>query len=257
MRSRLMKAGVAVAIAAAIGLIWEVAGRAANPMRFPPLSAVLAAMVSGFTSGNLTHQLQASLLVLAAGLFATAIVAFGAGRLIRANEEVRSAVAPSVAALAAMPFIALVPLVLLYFGYNNLASRVVAIVICATFPMLDQLLREPAARPRRRFVFASQRNEPVRAIMAGAPVAIDESSPWDMPIAAPLRAAFSYGLSTLIFAEVIGSNSGLGFFIMRALSTFDLAAAEAGILVVGMVAAVGLGVLSAGKSQEAKLEQRA
>jgi ABC-type nitrate/sulfonate/bicarbonate transport system permease component len=93
--------------------------------------------------------------------------------------------------------------------------------------------------------------------MAGAPVAIDEPSWWDLPVAAPLRAAFSYGLSTLIFAEMIGSSSGLGFFIMRASTTFDLAAAEAGILVVGMVAAAGLATLSVGESQAAKLERRA
>jgi NitT/TauT family transport system permease protein len=253
MPSWLVKTGLVLAIAT----IWEIAGRLGHSIVFPPLSAVLAAMVSRFVSGDLGRQLEMSLLVLGGGLLATAIVAFGAGKLIRANEALRKAAALSVAALAAMPFLALVPLILIYFGYNDPASRVIAILICATFPMLDQLLREPASPSQPRFAFPIQRNEPVRATMAGAPVAIVESSGWDLPVAAPLRAAFTYGLSTLIFAEMVGSSSGLGFFIMRALTTFDLAAAEAGILVVGMVAAAGLATLSVGESQAAKLERRA
>jgi ABC-type nitrate/sulfonate/bicarbonate transport system permease component len=250
MPSWLVKAGLALAIAA----IWEIAGRFGNPIFFPPLSTVLATLWSGLNSGELSAQLMISVIALAEGLFAAAVVAIAAGAAIRSNEQLQNAVAPVVAFLSSMPLLAIVPLIILYFGLAEI-SRVVAIVVCATFPMLNEVLRDAARPLAPRVAFPTRRNEPVRAMMAGAPVVISPHH-WGVAIIAPVRAGLSYALSALVFTEMLAGSSGLGYFIMKSFMSLHTSALEAGILAVGAVAVAAQGLLSQAESYEASLFRR-
>lgn len=121
--------------AAGVFGLWELVGHLDNPVVFPPVSQVAVALYRVTVYGALIPALAQSLELLAIG-FATAMVAgFLFGLLLGRYKVVDRAVSPYVYALYATPMIALVPLVVVWFGFG-LGGRVVVVFLAAFFPIL-------------------------------------------------------------------------------------------------------------------------
>jgi ABC-type nitrate/sulfonate/bicarbonate transport system permease component len=246
MQSRLWKAGFIVAVAA----LWEAAGRSGDQLLLPPLSTVLTTMTSLLLSGELTDNFMASMTRLGEGLVAAAIIAFVAAKMIRSSEPVRDAVAPTLATIAAMPWIALLPVVVLLFGIGE-AAKALTVAACAIFPMLSQAVSgEDDASPRRN-ANPVRWNEPTRAMASGT-----YSDAFDFQVKAfsfkSLRVGFSYGLAALIVAEFFASNSGLGYLMLQYMQMFNTPALYAITLVVFIIGVVGVALLNALENATAK-----
>lgn len=114
---------------------WEIYGRMGNPLIFPPFSDVLAAFIDLVVSGRLWEALWPSLQLLAAG-FALALVAgLVLGVLVGRSRIADLSFSPYLAALYATPDIALVPIILVWFGFG-FSGRVVVVFLAAIFPIL-------------------------------------------------------------------------------------------------------------------------
>jgi ABC-type nitrate/sulfonate/bicarbonate transport system permease component len=114
---------------------WELYGRTGNDLILPPLSDVLAGVGRLISTGELQTALAGSLRLLFIG-FGLALVTgfvFGvvAGRYRTADRTLR----PFLDALYATPVIALVPLVLVWFGFG-LSGRVTIVFLASFFPIL-------------------------------------------------------------------------------------------------------------------------
>lgn len=121
--------------AAVVIVVWEVAGLLANPILWPPLHDVVLAFWTILIDGSLVSALGQSLVLLVLGLAAAFVSGLVVGVLVGRSRMIERSVLPFLGALYAMPIIALVPLLLVWFGFG-LAGRVIVVWLIAFFPML-------------------------------------------------------------------------------------------------------------------------
>ncbi len=129
---------------AALLLLWDLASRfLLDPDRrflLPPPSAVLR---EGFLRWEHLHPLLDALWlttrVAMAGLVLATLVGVGAAVVMSQAPWIERSVYPVAVAVQAVPVLALVPLIGLWFGFD-FASRVVVCVLVAVFPILANTL---------------------------------------------------------------------------------------------------------------------
>jgi NitT/TauT family transport system permease protein len=132
---------------------------------------------------------------------------------------------PYIAALYALPKIALAPLFVIVFGIG-IASKVALVAITVFFLVLNSTL-DGVRNVDRDLVQAltlmgATRFEVIRKALVPAAL------PW---IFTGMRISVRYAFSNTLLAELIASNSGIGFLIEYYSGTFDAAGAFAAILV--------------------------
>ncbi|HEX5492993.1 MAG TPA: ABC transporter permease [Mycobacteriales bacterium] len=124
-----------VMVAVGVLAAWQIAGELNNPVVFPPVSAVAVALVNLIAHGGLLPAMGASLKLLAIGFG----VAFAGGSLLGIllgrYRLLDVTLGPYVSALYATPAIALVPLILVWFGFG-LGGRVTVVFLASFFPIL-------------------------------------------------------------------------------------------------------------------------
>lgn len=114
---------------------WELYGRLGDPLLMPPVSAVLAALVEITFGGPLPAALFTSLQLLFVGFGTALLLGTLLGILIGRYKLANRVFGPGLNALYATPDIALLPLVLLWFGFG-MTGRVVVVFLAAFFPIM-------------------------------------------------------------------------------------------------------------------------
>lgn len=124
-------AGVALFLAA-----WEATAQYLdNSLTLPPVSAILLALWDLIISGELITALGQSIFLLIVGLFVATVIGFVLGALIARSKTAYWMLNPYLSALFVTPTIALVPLVLVWFGFG-FPGRVIVVVLAALVPIL-------------------------------------------------------------------------------------------------------------------------
>ncbi|PRY02270.1 ABC transporter permease [Allonocardiopsis opalescens] len=132
LRAALQHAAFALALLAA----WEIGSRLlGSALLLPPPGAVLAAMAELTASGELVVALGQSLLLLVLGLAAALVVGFVFGVLIGRSRIAYWTLSPYFSALFVIPTVALVPLVLVWFGFG-MGGRVIIVLLAGLVPVL-------------------------------------------------------------------------------------------------------------------------
>lgn len=219
----------------AIFLVWEIAELAGrlNPRILPGPGVVAEAAWQIIINGRLGAALLASLprvgIGLGIGVVAGIALGFVAGYW-KIGEDV---VDRPMQMLRAIPFTALTPLFILWFGIQEL-PKIMLVVVGAAVPMyintfsgirnVDRKLLEVAVvYDRRPWVIAW------RVLLPGA-----------MPqILTGLRYALAIGWVALIVAETIASSTGIGFLLTTARQY-----SQTGIVIVCIIVYALLGVIT-------------
>jgi ABC-type nitrate/sulfonate/bicarbonate transport system permease component len=115
--------------------IWEYYGRSGNPLILPPASQVAEAFWDLLSSGRLVEALLPSLRLLGFGFSTGVVAATVVGILIGRSRRANITLSPYLAALYATPSIALVPLILVWFGFGT-TGKVLVVFESTFFPML-------------------------------------------------------------------------------------------------------------------------
>ena len=116
-------------------IAWEVGGRRINPLFMSYPTAILHAAIGMIGSGELLTALASSLRTLLAGFFTASCIGIVAGLLIGRYRVVDAATDWLVNALYATPLIAIIPLVILWFGLGD-SAKLFIVTILAVFPVL-------------------------------------------------------------------------------------------------------------------------
>lgn len=190
--------------------VWQVYGDLGHALVLPPVTAVLAALASLAVHGGLFPALGSSLELLAIG-FATAFAGGTLlGILLGRYRVLDITFGPYVHALYATPEIALVPLILIWFGFG-LGGRVVVVFLASFFPILIN-------------VYAGVRDAPAQLIevarsfgVAGEfqllkRVIIPAAFPFMM---AGIRLGIGRGIVGMAVAEVYLRLGGIGALIVQ------------------------------------------
>lgn len=123
--------GVAIFLA-----LWEITAQSMqNSLMLPPVSAILLALWDLIISGELILALSQSIFLLIVGLFVATVIGFVLGALIARSKTAYWMLNPYLSALFVTPTIALVPLVLVWFGFG-FPGRVIVVVLAAVVPIL-------------------------------------------------------------------------------------------------------------------------
>lgn len=127
---------VPVAVVTLLILIaMEVAGRVGDGLIIPPATEVFAALWDITVSGLLPAAVLESMQLLFSGLFAAIVVGTVLGFAIGRSARIDALLSPYVSALYATPEIALVPVLIVWFGFD-FPGRFVIVFLSAVFPLI-------------------------------------------------------------------------------------------------------------------------
>ncbi|MFK0119848.1 ABC transporter permease [Streptomyces sp. NPDC090994] len=214
---------------AALVVVWWLVSAQTGSLYFPPLSRILTRFHELWLFERFTSDVLPSVVNLAVGYLAAAVVGVALGVAMGLVPWLREAVNPAVQFLRALPAVALLPLAiqLLGIGWSMKAG---VIFFGALWPVLlntidgvrsiDPLVREMTSSYR------ITRRERVRHVV--------------LPAAGPqifvgLRASLSVAVILLLASELVGSSSGLGFFVLQAQRQFNTTDMWAGMVLLGVI----------------------
>ena len=221
-----------IASVAAILIAWQLYGGSINPILLSDPSSVAVAFVDMVKDGSLGHALASSLAVLGLGfLFGAAagvLIGLAAGR----SDMVSALIDLPVSALYAVPAVALVPVIVLWFGFAVTAKTVV-VFLFVIFPVLINTTRgvrevDPELLEVARSFCSSERRMWFDLILPSA-----------LPfIVTGLRLAIGRALIGVIIAEFYTSLSGLGDLITTNASNFQTGRMFVPIVVIALLGVV-------------------
>lgn len=225
-------------------LVWEYYGRRVNPILFTYPSAIARAFFVLVGNGELQSYMKESLLVLTYASILSVLAGVLLGVIMGRFSIVEWATDIYVNALYSTPMVALVPLIVLWFGFK-VPAKVIIVFLFMVFPVLlntyegvknvDRNLQEVARS------FCSSEGQLWRHLI------IPSAIPF---IVAGVRLAIGRGLVGMIVAEFYTSVTGLGYMIVRyanALETDKL------FVPIVMVMILGVGLLSLAKWVEGRI----
>jgi ABC-type nitrate/sulfonate/bicarbonate transport system permease component len=198
-------------------IAWEVFARQEiiNPLYLPAPSAIFAELGEMWATGLLQEHLVYSLRNFAIGLLLSALVGIPLGLLMGASRIVDAIFSPYVWAMASLPRVALIPLLILILGFSDTA-KITLIFLSAVFPIIVNCMAgvktvEPSLLRAGRVFGASRPALYAKVVF-----------PYTLPfIISGLNQGMSRGLVGLVIAEIFGGNDGLGFLLSRAGETFN------------------------------------
>jgi len=218
---------------AVVLLLWEFYGRRVNPILFTYPTAIARAFFGLVASGELQSYMRESLLVLLYATVLSIIAGVLLGVLMGRFSMIEWATDMYVSALYSTPMVAVVPLIVLWFGFK-VPAKVIIVFLFMVFPVLlntyegvknvDRNLQEVARS------FCSSERQLWRHLI------IPSAVPF---IVAGIRLAIGRGLVGMIIAEFYTSITGLGYMIVRYANAFETDKLFVPIVVV-MILGVGL-----------------
>lgn len=199
----------------AILLAWEVYGRNTNPILFTYPTAVARAAVEMTLDGTLLKALGQSITVLAAGLALGTIAGVAFGLLTGRSAVAAALLDLPVNALYATPMVALIPVLVLWFGFGTTA-RIVIVTLFVVFPVLINTTRGVREVDPRLVEVARTFRSSERRLW------LDLVLPSALPyIVTGIRLGIGRGLIGVIVAEFYTALAGLGFLVVSNANSFQ------------------------------------
>jgi ABC-type nitrate/sulfonate/bicarbonate transport system permease component len=208
-----------VRLVSIVGVIalWEILGRQVDPLFMSYPSAISVAAVQMIANGELLTGLASSLRTLIVSFAIASVIGTVLGLLIGRYRFVDAATDWLVNALYATPLVAIIPLVILWFGLGNTAKTFI-VTILAVFPILINTT-------------AGVRNVPRQLIDVGNAFAANERQIFlkvILPSALPymmtgLRLGVGRAIIGMVVAEFFTAITGLGALIVKYGNQYDTA----------------------------------
>jgi NitT/TauT family transport system permease protein len=126
---------------------WEYFGRETNPVLFTYPTAIGRAAVKMIASGELWKYLSQSLIVLFAGLGLASVFGIALGLVMARVRVIDIALDTYITALYSIPSVALVPVLVLWFGFEATAKT--AVIFLFTFAVASATCGRISCCPRR------------------------------------------------------------------------------------------------------------
>jgi ABC-type nitrate/sulfonate/bicarbonate transport system permease component len=225
---------IAIASPLALLVLWQLLSWAkVLDARFVPSPlTIFEGAVVLIRSGELWTHLSASLLRLAAGFILGTIPGIAVGLLMGLSRYVRAGLDPIVAATYPVPKIAILPLIMLYFGIGE-ASKIVIVAIAVVYLVLINTMVGVMTIDPIYFDVAKNYNAPWRKLFTRVII------PGALPlIFAGLRLSLGVSLIVIVSAEFIAAKSGIGYLIWSSWETLLIENMFVGIIVITVLGVV-------------------
>jgi NitT/TauT family transport system permease protein len=216
---------------------WEYFGRQTNPVLFTYPTAIAQAAVKMIASGELWKYLSQSLVVLFAGLGLASVFGIALGLLMARVRVVDIALDTYITALYSIPSVALVPVLVLWFGFE-MTAKIAVVFLFTFFPIVIN-------------TYQGVKNVDERLIEVGRAFRCSERDLWThivLPAALPfivagLRLAIGRGLIGMVLADLYTAITGIGYLIARYASTYRTDAMFVPVVTLGVLGITLTGIL--------------
>lgn len=227
-------------------VVWETAARRGwiAPHLLPAPSKVVHTAYGLIVSGTLLKDLGVSLLRAAAGFVIGGGIGFGCGVLVGFSRLAEAFIDRSVQMVRAIPFLAVLPLVIVWLGVGE-AQKIFLVALGVAFPIyINTVLGIRQVDPKLLELGRVQglgTTELIRHIIL----------PGALPsILSGVRFSLATAWLALVVAETIGAQSGLGFL---ALDAREFLRTDVIVLTVVIYALIGVGADSVARLLERRL----
>jgi ABC-type nitrate/sulfonate/bicarbonate transport system permease component len=201
---------------ALILIVWQIVGPHISPIFFTYPSQIAVAFYELTASGDLPYYLGQSLQVMFFGLLAAVVFGIPLAVLMARVRWLDWALDFPVNALYATPLVAIVPLLVLWFGIY-LKAKIIVVFLFAVFPILINTYQGVRECDKNMLEVARSFRSSERRVWQ------DVLLPFALPyIAAGIRLAIGRGLVGMVIAEFYTTISGLGFMITRYANNFEM-----------------------------------
>ena len=234
-----MAANIAIRIVSLIVVLggWEYFGRQVNPVLFTYPTAVASAAVKMIASGELWKYLSQSLIVLGAGLALAVVFGIALGVVMARFWVIDVALDTYITALYSIPSVALVPVLVLWIGFE-ISAKIAVVFLFTFFPMVIN-------------TYQGVKNVVAHLLEVGRAFRCSERQLWGniiLPAALPfivagLRLSIGRGLIGMVLADLYTAITGIGYLISRYASIYRTDAMFVPIVTLGVLGITLTGLL--------------
>jgi ABC-type nitrate/sulfonate/bicarbonate transport system permease component len=197
-------------------IVWQIVGPHISPIFFTYPTKIAAAFYQLTVSGELPYYLAQSLEVMFFGLLSAVVVGIPLAVLMARVRWLDWALDFPINALYATPLVAVVPLLVLWFGIY-LKAKIIVVFLFAVFPILINTYQGVRECDKNMLEVARSFRSSERRVWQ------DVLLPFALPyIAAGVRLAIGRGLVGMVIAEFYTTITGLGFMITRYANNFEM-----------------------------------
>ncbi len=195
---------------------WQIVGSGINETLFTVPTKIVAAGIQMIASGELWQYLAPSLVVLLLGLAIAAVLGIATGLLLARFWALDTALDMYVTFLYSIPSVALLPVIVLWAGFD-VTAKVIVLVLFAFFPLAIN-------------TYQGVKNVDPKLIEVGRAFRCSERQLWSnivLPGALPfivtgIRLAVGRGMIGMVLADLYTAISGIGYLIVSSASTFQV-----------------------------------
>ena len=194
----------------ALLLLWELSARTGLVIssNWPPVSGILVAAVRDLREGELTAALGGTLYRMAAGFTLGAVAAIALGIWLSMSQFARRTLEPTIELLRPLPIPALIPPLILFLGLDD-AMKIAVVAFTVFFPVfVNTLYGALAIEPTYRAVAATFGTSALGTLGS---VLVPATLPY---VFAGLRVSLALAFVSVVAAEMVAGDSGIGYYII-------------------------------------------
>jgi ABC-type nitrate/sulfonate/bicarbonate transport system permease component len=235
-RERLQVFLVRLAAGLSIGVLWQVCAWAFAPGYIARPTAVIAQLPAVLGSQSFWSAAGSTLLAVIEGLVIAVVIGTALGLVMGRLRDIDRVLRLYVDSLYAMPIVALVPLLTVWFGYTP-TTRLAVIVMEAVLPIVFSVAEGGRNLSAQFTDVARAYRAPWWRVWGG--IVLPASLPY---LLAGIDLAIGRALVGAIVAEIIASLNGLGYYILFNVRSFheNQAMVALAVLIVFALAVRGL-----------------
>lgn len=199
-----------------------------KPLILPQPHVVFLELVKLFVSGKVIPHLIITVLRLIIGFVISLLLAIPIGTYIGLSKKGKSLFNPLLI-LRYLPYSALIPLSILWFGlgeFQKIFILVIANVTFLTMLVADKVSRVPIEFVETACTLGAKNRDVIKKVILPrcAPLIYDDA-----------RLVFAVGWVIIIVVEMIGAESGLGHMIIEAQRYLQTPRVIAGVIIIGVI----------------------
>jgi NitT/TauT family transport system permease protein len=216
----------------ALIVLWEAACWAFSIKVFIlPAPSDIAAASAKFLRPIAEHSWQ-TFMTTAIGFAIAVVFGLALGILVGASRIIYDALYPLMVAFNSIPKVAVVPILVIWFGIGTVPAVITAFLI-SFFPIVVNVATGLATiEPELQDVLRSLGARKLQILWK---IGIPRSMPYFF---ASLKVAITLAFVGSVVAETVASNKGIGYLMQQASSTFDVPLAFAGLVVIAIMGVV-------------------
>jgi NitT/TauT family transport system permease protein len=215
-RQSLQNFGIRIVSLASALALWQIVGLNTNPVLFTTPSKVVVAAVDMIWSGELWQALWPSLIVLSIGLSLAIVFGTAVGLLLARFRVLDIGLMVYITFLYSIPSVALVPLIVLWAGYETTA-KVIILFLFAFFPMVINTYQGVKAVDPKLLEVGRAFRCTERQLWGN--IVLPASLPF---IVTGIRLAVGRGMIGMVLADLYTAISGIGYLIVRTAGVLEV-----------------------------------